>query len=213
MHEVKVYRGKHTDRGNLFGPLPGCRHGNVVAYEFELPKTFEPWPGRSRLERTFVVLDLGISFANPCWRRWHRPDGRIGTNEPEGRDSWYVDLISVESVADAYTFLDLYIDAVTGRRSGPTLIGVRVDCRRPSGRATATLPIIPGPADSCGSFLPMTPDTGSGERRDLPSCLTGGRTKGYCGRGTQSRSENWTVLLRVSLALWRRPGPVGQLIS
>ena len=112
MHDVKVFRGKHTHRGDLFGPLPGRRHGNVVAYEFELPKTFEPWPGRSRLERTFVLLDLGVSIANPCWRRWHRPDGRIGTNEPEGRDSWYVDLISVESAADNYTFLDLYVDAV-----------------------------------------------------------------------------------------------------
>jgi len=34
---VQVWRGKHADRENLFGPLPGLRAGNVVAYEFELP--------------------------------------------------------------------------------------------------------------------------------------------------------------------------------
>jgi len=84
----------------------------VVAYEFRLPESFEPWPGRSRLERTFVLLDLGVSFANPCWRRWQRPDGSMGTSEPEGPDSWYVDLISIESDGDTYTFLDLYVDAV-----------------------------------------------------------------------------------------------------
>ena len=96
MDPVKVFRGKHRDREDLFGPLPGYRHENVVAYEFELPESFEPWPDRSRLERTFVLLDVGVSFANPCWKRWRRPDGSIGTSEPEGPDSWYVDLISVE---------------------------------------------------------------------------------------------------------------------
>jgi len=109
---VKVFRGKHRDPSDLFGPLPGYRHGNVVAYEFELPESFEPWPGRSRLERTFVLLDFGVSFANPCWRRWQRPDGSMGTREPEGPGSWYVDLISIESDEDTYTFLDLYVDVV-----------------------------------------------------------------------------------------------------
>ena len=59
MDSVKIFRGKHRDPSDLFGPLPGYRHGNVVAYEFELPVSFEPWPGRSRLERTFMLLDLG----------------------------------------------------------------------------------------------------------------------------------------------------------
>jgi hypothetical protein len=63
---VEVIRGTHHDLEFAFGPLPGFRHGDVVAYEFELPVRFEPWPGRTRLERTFVLLDVGVSFANPC---------------------------------------------------------------------------------------------------------------------------------------------------
>lgn len=75
---VEVLRGGHkpADTG-LFGPLPGVRVGDVVAHEFELPERFEPWPGRTRLERTFVLLDLGISMASPCWRRADGPSGAI----------------------------------------------------------------------------------------------------------------------------------------
>lgn len=112
MEPVKVYRGKHREQIDLFGPLPGYRDGEALAYEFQLPKSFEPWPGRSRIERTFVLLDFGVSFANPCWRRWHKPDGTIGTSEPEGRDSWYVDLVSIERSGNTYTILDLYIDVI-----------------------------------------------------------------------------------------------------
>jgi hypothetical protein len=60
---VKVMRGRHGKR-RLLGPLPGFRHADVVAYEFDLPSSFEPWPGRTLVERTFVLLDLGVSFAN-----------------------------------------------------------------------------------------------------------------------------------------------------
>lgn len=112
MEPVEVYRGKHREPTDLFGPLPGYRDGEALAYEFQLPTSFEPWPGRSRIERTFVLLDFGISFANPCWWRWHKPDGTIGTSEPEGRDSWYVDLVSIERSGNTYTILDLYIDVV-----------------------------------------------------------------------------------------------------
>ena len=112
MEPVEVYRGKHRKPADLFGPLPGYREGEVIAYEYQLPTSFEPWPGRSRIERTFVLLDLGVSFANPCWRRWHKPDGTIGTTEANGRDSWYADLVSVERHDSTYTFLDLYIDVV-----------------------------------------------------------------------------------------------------
>lgn len=52
---VQVWRGPHGEPERLFGPLPGLRSGSLVAYEFELPPRFEPWPGRSRLERTFVL--------------------------------------------------------------------------------------------------------------------------------------------------------------
>jgi len=105
-------RGRHGDVGPLFGPLPGVRLGEVVAYEFELPARFEPWPGRTRLERTFVLLDVGVSFANPCWVRAGNPDGSVFEVDPKGADSWYVDLVTVDVQGDRYTFRDLYIDVI-----------------------------------------------------------------------------------------------------
>ncbi len=109
---VEMIRGTHKDPAFRFGPLPGFRAGDVVAYEFELPERYEPWPGRSRLERTFVLLDVGVSFANPCWARETKPDGSVVEADPQGRDSWYVDLITVEARGDRYTFRDLYIDVM-----------------------------------------------------------------------------------------------------
>jgi len=109
MHQrIEVMRGTHRAPDELFGPLPGVRLEDVVAYEFELPDSFEPWPGRSRLERTFVMLDVGVSFANPCWSRYHRPDGQVIEWDVPG--TWYVDLVSVQQAGSRYTFLDLYID-------------------------------------------------------------------------------------------------------
>jgi hypothetical protein len=109
---VEVLRGTHKDLTFQFGPLPGFRRDNVVAYEFELPERFEPWPGRTRVERTFVLLDVGVSFANPCWVRETRPDGRVVDIDPRGRDSWYVDLVTVEVQGNRYIFRDLYIDVI-----------------------------------------------------------------------------------------------------
>src|SRR6266852_2547492 len=108
---VEVMRGRHGQE-RLFGPLPGARHAGVVAYEFELPDSFEPRPGRTLLERTFVLLDLGVSFANPCWARHVKPDGTVVDRGPEGSDTWYVDLVNVEQHEDRYIFRDLFIDAV-----------------------------------------------------------------------------------------------------
>jgi len=105
-------RGTQRNLAFEFGPLPGYRLGNVVAYEFELPTRFEPWPGRTRLERTFVLLDVGVSFANPCWLRETTPDGSVVEVDPHGRDSWYVDLVNVEVQGDRYVFRDLYIDVI-----------------------------------------------------------------------------------------------------
>jgi hypothetical protein len=112
IERVEVLRGAHKDPSFLFGPLPGVRLDNVVGYEFELPDRFEPWPGRTRLERTFVLLDVGVSFANPCWARATWPDGTVVEREKEGRDSWYVDLVTVEAQSDRYIFRDLYIDVI-----------------------------------------------------------------------------------------------------
>ena len=112
VERVEVMRGTPRDLGYLFGPLPGFRLGDVVTYEFELPERFEPWPGRTRLERTFVLLDVGVSFANPCWVRARSPDGASVEVDPRGRDSWYVDLVMVDVQGDRYTFRDLYIDLI-----------------------------------------------------------------------------------------------------
>ena len=111
VERVEVLRGAHG-REDLFGPLPGFRVGEVVAYEFELPQRFVPWPGRTRLERTFVLLDVGVSFANPCWVRREAPDGSVVEVGPSGRESWYVDLVTVEAEGSRYTFRDLYIDVI-----------------------------------------------------------------------------------------------------
>jgi hypothetical protein len=111
MEQVQVYRGRHAEQP-LLGPLSGVRDGDVVAYDFELPSSFEPWPGRTRTERTYVLLDLGISFAKVCWVRWHNPDGDVVDRSAEGCDSWYVDLVTVKQVGDRYEFRDLYADVL-----------------------------------------------------------------------------------------------------
>ncbi len=95
---IQVWRGKHGDDQPLFGPLPAQRLGDVVAYEFQIPEHFVPAPGRSDVERTFVLLDVGVSFANPFYFTGAEAD------------TWYVDLISVEQQGDCYIFRDLYID-------------------------------------------------------------------------------------------------------
>ena len=112
LERVEVMRGTQRDPALQFGPLPGFRLGDVVAYEMELPERFEPWPGRTRLERTFVLLDLGVSFAQPCWARETRPDGRLVEMDPRGRESWYVDMIAVEQQGGRYIFRDLFIDVI-----------------------------------------------------------------------------------------------------
>ncbi|WP_035698536.1 DUF402 domain-containing protein, partial [Glycomyces tenuis] len=111
IERVEVLRGGHkADDPGLFGPLPGVRIGDVVAYEFELPERIEPWPGRTRLERVFVLLDLGVSMSNPCWRRANNPDGTVVDNPASEAHSWYVDLITVDRRGEQYVFRDLFID-------------------------------------------------------------------------------------------------------
>jgi hypothetical protein len=114
MRHVEVWRGAHGDPVPPFGPLPGIRVGDTLAYEFQLPDRFIPWPGRSRLERVFVLLDLGVSMARPCWRRMRTPGGDVagmdaGFAEPA---SWYVDLIHVTHLSDRIILRDLYIDVM-----------------------------------------------------------------------------------------------------
>jgi hypothetical protein len=92
-HPVRVLRG-------TAGPFAGMRLGNVVAYDFALDDSFLPRPGLTCWERAFLLLDLGVQFANPLWWR-----GDEAT-------SWYVDLVRLTVAGDTITVDDLYIDVI-----------------------------------------------------------------------------------------------------
>ncbi|MFC7625424.1 DUF402 domain-containing protein [Microlunatus sp. GCM10028923] len=111
---VEVHRGGHEyDPDDLFGPLPGMRRGDVLAYEMQAPDRFEPWPGRSRVERTYVLLDLGISLGVPCWRRASLGDGTLVEIPAADEKTWYIDLITVERPSpNSYVLRDLFIDVM-----------------------------------------------------------------------------------------------------
>ena len=100
MIPIHVYRGHFTKPNDLFGPLPGVKNGNALCYEFELPDRFIPAKGKTRLERSFVLLDVGVSFSNPVWFK----DQELNT--------WYADLIYVEQKGNDFICLDLFIDAL-----------------------------------------------------------------------------------------------------
>jgi hypothetical protein len=107
MERTEVWRGDHGDPVPPFGPLPGILDGDTLAYEFRLPADFVPWPGRTRLERVFVLLDLGVSMSQPVWQSAPGVDrGRAG------RNSWYVDLVHVTRRPDAIVVRDLYLDVM-----------------------------------------------------------------------------------------------------
>lgn len=111
-HEaVKVWRGRHGDPTPPFGPLPGARLGSAIAYEFELDRAFKPWPGRTRLDRVYVLLDLGIQMCNPCWQTVTTRDGREGKGLSTS-ESWYVDLVTVEGADEGFIVRDFYIDLI-----------------------------------------------------------------------------------------------------
>ena len=96
----------------MFGPLPAVRTGDTLAYEFRLPDRFVPWPGRTLLERVFVLLDLGVSMSVPCWRHMVRADGgpvAPGNNQPT---TWYVDLVHITTERNSIVVRDLYIDVM-----------------------------------------------------------------------------------------------------
>jgi hypothetical protein len=58
------------------------------------------------------LLDLGVSFANPCWVRHTNPDGIVVDRAAEGSDTWYVDLVTVEQNGSTFAFRDLFIDVM-----------------------------------------------------------------------------------------------------
>lgn len=101
MDRVQAYRASNaTKPGEPFGPLPGVRLGDAVAYEWEwqVPAGFGG-DGGWRLERAFVLLDVGVSLSFLDW-------------VPEASDCWYVDLITVERDGDAYIFRDRFLDLI-----------------------------------------------------------------------------------------------------
>ncbi|MFD5243608.1 DUF402 domain-containing protein [Amycolatopsis sp. NPDC058340] len=107
MEKVEVWRGAHGDPEPLFGPLPGIRQGDTLAYEFRLPDSFVPWPGGTLLERVFVLLDLGVSMSMPAWR------STAGIDRVEsGPTTWYVDLVHVSIAEKSITVRDLYADVL-----------------------------------------------------------------------------------------------------
>ena len=111
MEAVEVFRVAAGYRDRRWGPLPGKRDGNVLAYEFELPERFETWPGRNRVERIFVLLDLGVAFDNTNWCRVRNVQGQLIERDPHGVGSWYVDLVTVNhDGAGTYVVTDQYID-------------------------------------------------------------------------------------------------------
>lgn len=115
MEEVRVFRGRYGDTVPLFGPLPAVRDGDALAYEFELPTRFVPWPTTSRLQRTYVLLDLGVSMSVPCWHHMTGLEGAIPAGlDPDGDapSTWYVDLVHVETVDGDWYFRDLDLDVM-----------------------------------------------------------------------------------------------------
>lgn len=106
MERIEVWRGEHG-APELLGPLPGVRDGDVLAYEFQLPDRFVPWPGGTLLERVFVLLDLGVSMSVPVWQRTDRTD-----RSAEGPTTWYVDLVHVTVEPGAVIVRDLYADVI-----------------------------------------------------------------------------------------------------
>lgn len=107
MEQVEVWQGRYGDPVPLSGPLRGVRADTALAYEFKLPARFIPWPGRSRLERVFVLLDLGVSMSLPARRSTHGAD-RAGS----APGTWYVGLVDVIAAQDTITVRDLYINVL-----------------------------------------------------------------------------------------------------
>jgi hypothetical protein len=100
LESVQVMRGQS-------GPFPGVRLGDAVAYEFQLDESFVPRPGATRLERVFVLLDVGVQLSNPPY--W------------QGRDAacWYVDLVTVSASNGRFTVWDQYVDLIVATDGRP----------------------------------------------------------------------------------------------
>src|SRR5262245_3189843 len=89
------------------GPFVGMRLGDAIAYEFELDRSVVPRPGMTRLERVFVLLDVGVQLSNPPY--WQGADAAC----------WYVDLVDVSGADGRFTVWDQYIDVIVATDGRP----------------------------------------------------------------------------------------------
>jgi hypothetical protein len=100
LEPVQVMRGAS-------GPFPGVRLGDAVAHEFELDESLVPKPGTTRLERVFVLLDVGVQLSNPPY--WQGEDAAC----------WYVDLVTVSASDGRFAVWDLYVDLIVATDGRP----------------------------------------------------------------------------------------------
>jgi hypothetical protein len=100
VESVQVMRG-HA------GPFPGVRRGDAIAYEFELDESLVPRPGTTRLERVFVLLDVGVQLSNPPY--WRGEDAAC----------WYVDLVAVTGSNGRFIVWDQYVDLIVATDGRP----------------------------------------------------------------------------------------------
>lgn len=115
MESVEVWRGAFADPEPLFGPLPGVRSGQVVAYEFGLPDRYTAWPGRTLVERCYLLTDVGVHLSFPPWQYGLADNGSVTAGIDAGRDelaTWYVDLMHVTGEDASIIVHDLYIDVM-----------------------------------------------------------------------------------------------------
>ena len=143
IESIEVFLGGHKNADpTLFGPIPGRRLGDVIAYESQAPTTFTPWPERSRVERKYALLDLGVSFGIPCWSHWHQPDGTTVAIPVEQQDMWYVDLVTIDrDQRGGYVLRDLFIDVMIREGAVPRLLDLDeiADAREAGWISTAQL--------------------------------------------------------------------------
>jgi hypothetical protein len=190
---AQVWVGRYGDPVPLLGPLPGVRAGPVLAYEFGLPDCFVPMPGGSLVQRSFALLDLGVSMSIPCWQRMTAPDGTVirSQNHDSGvAPSWYVDLVHVTDEGSSVILRDLYIDVM-----------VPVDGRH------QRLLDLEEYADAIADGTVPVPVAVDGLRRwqaFLDRCLHQGRDPRY----------GWSDFPPAAIAgLAARPGPLGPVVT
>jgi len=81
-------------------PVPALRNAQVLAYDLARLVPTHTDPHRLWIERTYLLLDVGVQFKRPHW--WC-------DDEPE---TWYVDLVKVEEAASHIIVRDLYLDLI-----------------------------------------------------------------------------------------------------